>query len=579
MAQETARVGLSEKIGYALGDSASNLYWKTFEFFLVIFYTDVFGISAAAVGTMLLVTRVADAFADPIMGAIADRTKTRWGHFRPYILWGALPLAVAGVLTFTTPNLGGGAKVAYAYVTYGLLMFLYTAVNIPYTALLGVMTPNSIERTALSSLRFIGAFTAAVFVQYSTLSLVKFLGQGNDARGWQLTMIVYGVLAVIMFAFCFGNTRERVNPPEQQETNIWRDLRDLFSSRPWCIIFVVLLLMLASFSIRGGVTTFYFKYYVDVAPFVGWLTQLFGEGSTTLKWLLPIVGTKEALLGWFLVSNGAFGLLGVALTPRVVKRLGKKLVFMLAVGVGGSTYALLWLPGPTNVGWMFVLQIVSSFIVAFNSPIVYAMFADTADRVEWRTGRRATGLVFASALFGLKMGWGLGGWLLAVMLSAFGYLANVEQSAHAITGILLAISIVPAVLLVTAAAFLRLYVLDEPTMVTIEKELKERREAGTQIAPEPLGGFFGLMRVLLGPMLVLLGFVFLILSQLGEIEAGYFMRWTGGLGLFTLSGEGQAAHLVLRWTEGLVAGGLSVGWPALVAIVAGVSTMVKRAKN
>jgi GPH family glycoside/pentoside/hexuronide:cation symporter len=195
------RISVGEKIAYSLGDAASNLYWKTFEFFLMIFYTDVFGISAAAVGTMLLVTRVADAVADPVMGAVADRTATRWGHFRPYILWFAVPLAVAGVLTFTTPDLGGGRKIVYAYVTYTLLMFLYTAVNIPYTALMGVMTPNSRERTSISSIRFIGAFTAGVFVQYFTLKLVGFFGQGNAQRGWQLTMVLYGVLAVIMLAF------------------------------------------------------------------------------------------------------------------------------------------------------------------------------------------------------------------------------------------------------------------------------------------------------------------------------------------------------------------------------------------
>jgi len=188
------RISLKEKIGYSLGDAASNFYWKTFEFFLMIFYTDVFGISARR-WHHAAVTRIADAVADPAMGAIADRTKTRWGHFRPYVLWFALPLAVAGVLTFTTPNLGGSAKLVYAYVTYSLLMFLYTAVNIPYTALMGVMTSNSQERTSISSIRFIGAFTAGVFVQFFTLRLVKFFGNGNDARGWQLTMVLYGVLA------------------------------------------------------------------------------------------------------------------------------------------------------------------------------------------------------------------------------------------------------------------------------------------------------------------------------------------------------------------------------------------------
>jgi GPH family glycoside/pentoside/hexuronide:cation symporter len=471
------RVSITEKIGYALGDSASNLYWKTFEFFLVIYYTDVFGISAAAVGTMLLVTRVLDAVADPVMGAIADRTTTRWGHFRPYILWFMLPLAVAGVLTFTTPNLGSGAKVVYAYVTYGLLMFLYTAVNIPYTALMGVITPNSIERTALSSLRFIGAFTAAVFVQYFTLGFVRFFGQGNDQRGWQLTMALYGVLAMAMFVICFATTRERVAPPASQSADLKRDIKDLLGSKPWRVLIGALMLMLAAFIMRGGVTAFYFKYFVDPAPFLAWLGSTFGSHPSLLARLTQIAGTKETLLGWFLVSNGIFGLLGVAVTPALVKWLGKKRVFVLAVAVGGFVYCLLWLPGPVNIGWMFVLQILASFILAPNSPVLFAMFADTADHGEWRTGRRTTGLVFASSLFGLKVGLGVGGWLLGVVLAAFGYVANVEQSATSITGILIAISVLPGALLLVAAFLMRFYELGDDMMVKIEQDLKERRGA------------------------------------------------------------------------------------------------------
>jgi GPH family glycoside/pentoside/hexuronide:cation symporter len=468
-------VGITERIGYALGDSASNLYWKTFEFFLLFYYTDVFGISAGAVGTMLLVTRVLDAVADPVMGAIADRTKTRWGHFRPYILWFMLPLAVAGVLTFTTPNLGSGAKVVYAYVTYGLLMFLYTAVNIPYTALLGVLTPNSIERTALSSLRFVGAFAAATFVQYFTLGFVRHFGQGNDQRGWQLTMALYGVLAIVMFLVCFGTTRERVTPPASQDADLRGDLKALFGSKPWRVLIGALMLMLSAFIMRGGVTAYYFKYFVDPAPFVAWLQTSFAAYPTLLARLVQIAGTKETLLGWFLVSNGIFGILGVMVTPTLVRWLGKKRVFVLAVAIGGITYALLWLPGPTNIGWMFLNQIAASFLLAPNSPVLFAMFADTADHGEWRTGRRTTGLVFASSLFGLKVGLGLGGWLLGVVLALFGYVANVEQSASSINGILIAISVLPGALLLFAALLMRFYELGDDTMVKIEHDLKERR--------------------------------------------------------------------------------------------------------
>jgi GPH family glycoside/pentoside/hexuronide:cation symporter len=441
------KISLKEKIGYSLGDSASNLYWKTFEFFLIIFYTDVFGISAAAVGTMLLVTRVADAVADPVMGTIADRTKTRWGHFRPYILWFALPLAVAGVLTFTTPNLGSGAKLVYAYITYGLLMFLYTAVNIPYTALMGVMTPNSLERTSISAVRFIGAFTAGVFVQFFTLRLVKFFGHGDDARGWQLTMILYGVMAVILLALCFSSTRERVAPPPQQDANLKRDLRDLLGSRPWRVLIGVLLLILAAFVIKGSASAYYFKYYLK----------------------------REDLLGLFLVSNGLAFLAAVSITQYLAKWLGKTRLFAAAIGIGGLIIGAFWFPGPADLWLIFALQIVSSFVIGFNSPLVFAMFADTADDAEWRTGRRTTGLVFASAIFGTKIGVAIGAWMLGLILTYYGYVANAAQTTRSIGGIILSMSWIPAVLLVLAAAVMKFYPLDEALMVRIEADLKARR--------------------------------------------------------------------------------------------------------
>jgi GPH family glycoside/pentoside/hexuronide:cation symporter len=441
------RISLKEKIGYSLGDAASNFYWKTFEFFIMIFYTDVFGISAAAVGTMLLVTRIADAVADPAMGALADRTKTRWGHFRPYIVWFALPLAVAGVLTFTTPNLAGTSKLVYAYVTYSLLMFLYTAVNIPYTALMGVMTPNSQERTSISSIRFIGAFTAGVCVQYFTLWLVKNLGQGNDQRGWQLTMVLYGVLAVVLLALCFASTRERVAPPPQQNANIRRDLRDLFGSRPWLVLVGVLLLVLSAFVIKGSASAYYFKYFLK----------------------------RQDLLGRFLVSNGLAFLVAVSVTSRLAKWFGKKPLFMLAIGVGGLIVGLFYLAGPADLALIFGLQIASSFVIGFNSPLVFAMFADTADHAEWRTGRRSTGLVFASAIFSTKIGVALGAWLFGLILMYFGYVANVAQTGRALQGIILSMSWIPCALLVLAAATMMLYPLDDTLMVTIEKELVARR--------------------------------------------------------------------------------------------------------
>lgn len=472
-------IGFGEKVGYALGDAASNFYWKTFEFFIIFFYTDVFGISAAAVGTMMLVTRVVDAVADPVMGAIADRTRTRWGHFRPWVVWGALPLAVAGVLTFTTPSMSGGGKLVYAYITYFLLMLLYTVVNIPYSALMGVMTPNSKERTSLASFRFIGAFSVAVLVQYCTPSLAQWFGlssalraqhafwdgpvawfrwflskeflalPSDPVRGWQLTMVLYGAVAVGLLVLCFLSTKERVTPPQDQSPDLKRDLKDLFTSRSFAVMFGTTVVMITSFVLKGSVSAYYFKYYVH----------------------------RTDLLGPFLVSNALAFLAAVILAPSVAKRFDKKALFMASVGVGGLIICGFWFATPTSVGLMFALQIASSFIIGFNSPLLWAMFADTADDAEWRLGRRNTGLVFASAIFGTKVGLAVGAWITGIILMVFGYVANTEQTASSLLGIRLSMSLIPGLLLVAAAALMKTYPLDDALMVRIERDLKARKDA------------------------------------------------------------------------------------------------------
>ncbi|MFC3187911.1 MFS transporter [Shewanella intestini] len=211
--QPNATLRLSEKVGYAMGDVASNFYWRVFDVFLFIFYTDVFGISAAAVGTMMLVTRLIDAFSDPLMGAIADRTRSRFGKFRPYLLLGIVPIIAAGVLTFTVPDLNDNGKLIWAYATYIFMMLAYTFINVPYGALLGVMTSNSQQRTTLTSFRFIGAFSGGTLVAFLTPELVNWLGSGDEQLGWQLTMMVYGLVAAVCFSISFFTTQERISPP------------------------------------------------------------------------------------------------------------------------------------------------------------------------------------------------------------------------------------------------------------------------------------------------------------------------------------------------------------------------------
>ena len=254
---------LREKIAYGFGDLASVLYWQTFMLYFTYFYTDVFLIPAGVAATMFLVSRVWDAVNDPLMGIIADRTNTRWGKFRPYLLWFCVPLAVAGVLTFSVPNFGMTGKIVYAYVTFILIMMLYTAINIPYTALLGVISPDSDERTSVSSIKFLFAFTAGVIVSATLLPMVKALGKGNEARGWQLSFVIYGIAAIIFFLIAFKGTRERVHPPKSQKSSIKKDLYELVTNSPWLILLFTTITFILFVAIRSSVTVHYFKYIVN----------------------------------------------------------------------------------------------------------------------------------------------------------------------------------------------------------------------------------------------------------------------------------------------------------------------------
>ncbi|MCK4448549.1 MAG: MFS transporter, partial [Candidatus Marinimicrobia bacterium] len=259
----TEKISLKEKVGYSLGDTASNLFFQTFILFITIFYTDVFGISAKAVGTMFLITKIWDAVNDPMMGMIADRTETRWGKFRPYILLFAIPFGIIGILTFTTPNLSATGKLIYAYVTYTLLMMLYTIINVPYSALMGVITSNARVRTVVSQFRFVAAFIGGLIVQYSVLRMVERFGRGNEPLGWQRAMIVLSSLAVVLLFITFASTKERVKPPKGQKTCLKDDLRDLFKNKPWLFIGGATVFQLTFILIRSGCIMYYFTYFVQ----------------------------------------------------------------------------------------------------------------------------------------------------------------------------------------------------------------------------------------------------------------------------------------------------------------------------
>ena len=443
------RLTVREKVGYGLGDTASNLFFQTFMIYLLFFYTDVFGISAAAAGTMLLVTRLWDTVNDPIVGALADRTNTRWGKFRPYILWGAVPFGVAGVLTFTTPDLEPFPKLVYAYVTYGVMMMMYTVVNIPYSALMGVISPDSLERTSVSSYRFIFAFLGGLIVQASTLPLVELFGAGDQRLGFQMTMIVFAAMATALFLVTFSSTRERVTVDTAIETNLARDLRDLVTNVPWLVLFVVGLFNLTFTSIRSGTVVYYFKYVVG----------------------------EEGLASGFLVAGTVTTLIGVALAPWLAKQLGKKYLFITATATSGLLAASFYLIEPGNYSALLAVQVLASLAAGPTAPVVWAMYADCADYSAHRNKRRATGLVFSAATFAQKMGWTLGGALTGWLLAWYGFEANTAQSDGAVHGIRLMFSVIPGVIGIGAALAMLAYPLDDAEVKRISAELTKAANA------------------------------------------------------------------------------------------------------
>ena len=460
MKAENSKLSVTEKFGYGLGDLASNMFWQMFAIFMAKFYTDVFLLGAATMGTMMLVTRVVDAFFDPMIGTIADRTETRWGHFRPYLIWMAIPMGATAVLAFTVPDLDGSARTVYAYVTLMLMMFAYSAINIPYSALLGVLTPDSKERTSVTSYRFVMALIPVFIIVNATLPLVRHFGGGSDTSpyGWQMTMLIYSVIAVLLYFATFAMTRERVKPPPKQETSLKTDLKDLFRNRPWVVLCGVGIAALTFGNIRNTVTIFYFE---NVVPNGG---GYFGPVMTT----------------------GAIAfILGVMATSPLAKRFGKRNFYLVSMSVTALlTFGFYFVP-TDNIKLVWAANTLINFCAAPTAPLVWAMYADTADYSEWKWGRRATGLIFSAASFAQKLGWAIGGAGAGWLLAFYGYLPNVAQSPRTIHGIVLMMSVIPAIAAVAAVAALWFYEIDEETVKRMSTDLEARRGSEPDAAAGP----------------------------------------------------------------------------------------------
>lgn len=446
------KLPFSEKIGYACGDMASNLYWRFFDLFLLYFYTDVFGIPAAVAGTLLVVTRTIDAFSDPAIGAMADRTKTRFGKFRPYLLWGILPITSAGVLLVTVPNIGEGGKIIWAYGTYIFMMLSYSFINIPYGALLGVVTSNSQQRTILTSFRFIGAFTGGIIVSKYMLQLVGFFGQGDEKLGWQLAMVFFGVIAGLLFLASFLTTKERVEAPAEQSSPL-QDIKDLMDNRPWVILFSLALIVMITITLRASSGIYYIKYYVGRPDLI--------ENFNTA----------------YLISL----LVGAVITPWLTKYIDKKkLLFILMSIVCVLSFLFFFVP-KDQIVLIFALHVGIGLALGPKSPLVFSMYADTADYTEWKTGRRATAMTFAAATFSQKLGGALAGGGAGWLLGYFGYVAGQVQTGASETAIVSLLTILPSVFALFSVIAVYFYHLDEKQVAQIQLDLAERKKS--QIAP------------------------------------------------------------------------------------------------
>ncbi len=469
MSLQTQKLSFKEKISYGFGDLASVLYWQTFMLYFTFFYTDVFLIPAGAAATMFLISRIWDGVNDPLMGIIADRTRTRWGKFRPYLLWLCVPFAVVGVLTFTVPDFGPTGKLVWAYITFIAIMMLYTAINIPYTALLGVISADSNERTTVSSVKFLFAFSAGIIVSATLLPMVKALGDGNDARGWQLSFIIYGIAAVIFFLIAFKGTRERVQPPKNQQSSIKKDLYELVTNKPWLILLATTITFILFVAVRSSVTVHYFKYVI-------------GTQQLSLPFLKTGSYGFEELTSAFNTVGQISSFIGVLLISWFARLVGKKNAFIIIFIIAIISTAAFYFLSAAQLRLIFLFQITGSMTGGPLSVLLWAMYADTADYAEWKRGRRATGLIFSASTMSQKFGWAFGAFVALNLMSQVGFVANQAQSAESLKGLLLLFSLIPAFLGVIALGIMLFYKLDEKKMKEIEADLLERRKTGREEA-------------------------------------------------------------------------------------------------
>ena len=480
------KVSVIEKIGYSLGDLAANLIFQTLMTFLAFFYTDVYKIPPGTASAIIFTGGMIGAFFNPVMGIIADRTVTRWGKFRPWILWTAVPFGIMAILAFRTPDFGAGGKVAYALITYLFLVIIYSANNLPYASLSGVITGDMAERNSISSYRFVAVMIAQFIVQALLLPLVLILGDGDKTVGFENVITIFAVTGVIFFLITFFTTKERIVPKADQKSSVKEDLGDLFKNKPWVIMLIVTVFIFITLSLKGGMYVYYFENYlseVHLARFledVGFNGFISGLNSSLIAiGLQGFIWPEDAATSGFSLFNAGgiiMMIIGITVSKKLADKYGKRDVFGISLFISALCLILFYFYAPQSIALVFLTQLAHGFFYGIGTPLLWAMIADVADYSEWKNNRRATAIIFSAMIFGLKAGLSVGGALVAGILAFYGYNEQLsEQAPGAIGGIKLSMSIYPALTFFVSVACLFFYEINKKKEVEIQKELMIRR--------------------------------------------------------------------------------------------------------
>ena len=471
------KLSITEKIGYSLGDLAANLVFQTLMTYLAYFYTDIYGLQADDATAIMFVVGTIAAFGfNPILGAIADRTKSKWGKFRPWILWTAVPLGVISVLAFTTPDFSYKGKVVYAVVTYTLLLLLYASSNLPYSALSGVITGNMKERNSISSFRFVAVMFAQFFVQVFMLPIIIYAGEGDKAVGIEIVMTWLAIIGTILLLITFFTTKERVIPKKEQESTLKEDFADLISNKPWVIMLILTTLTFISLAMKGGSYVYYFENFIDVSYLTNFISPIL-EFLSSIG--INFFGNDPVSAGFGLFNAGGiiFMIIGIGFSKPLADKYGKRNVFGWFLFISTLFILLFYFLKPTSIAFIFGAQILHGFFYGITIPLLWAMIADVADFSEWKNNRRATAIIFSAMMVGLKLGLTVGSSLVTQILSSYGYVANSElgQSSEAVLGTKLLVSVYPSIPFLMGVALLFFYEINKSMETQIELDLKQRR--------------------------------------------------------------------------------------------------------